>query len=305
MGDVILTSPVLRCLKRQFPDSEIHFLVKTSFREAIELNPAISKLHCINDSPAELINELKKENFDLVVDLQRNRKSTLYGKRLGKSYATFPKLNFKKFLLTAFKINRLPDLHVVDRYFKAVEKFGVRNDNLGLDFPLRKNDPPEVKKYIAIVLGATYCTKRIPLEKLTEIISGLQSPVVLLGGKAETTIADELTKIFPQVINVAGKTSLQESANYISHAKTVITADTGLMHISAALNKKTITLWGNTVPAFGMSAYMPQHPENKIDFEVKNLSCRPCSKLGHQSCPKKHFKCMLQQDAASIARLAE
>lgn len=305
MGDVILTSPVIRCLKTRFPECELHFLVKSKFKEAIENNPHISKFHFIEDSPAELFQELKNENFDLVIDLQRNRKSTVHGKRLGKIYTTFPKLNFKKFLLTTFKINRLPDLHVVDRYFKAVEKFGVRNDNLGLDFPLRKTDPPEVNNYIAIVLGATYYTKRIPIEKLIEIISGLQSPVVLLGGKAEIAIAEELTKKFPQVINVVGKTSLQESANYIQHAKSIITSDTGLMHIAAALNKKTITIWGNTVPAFGMSAYIPQHPENKIDCEVKDLSCRPCSKLGHQSCPKKHFKCMMQQDAAAIARLAE
>jgi ADP-heptose:LPS heptosyltransferase len=75
------------------------------------------------------------------------------------------------------------------------------------------------------------------------------------------------------------------------------------MHIGAAFGKKIISIWGNTVPEFGMYPYRA-NPAS-IQFEVDGLKCRPCSKIGHQACPKKHFKCMLNQDLDGIALKAE
>ena len=99
--------------------------------------------------------------------------------------------------------------------------------------------------------------------------------------------------------------NLDESALVIKNAETVITNDTGLMHIAAALNKKVISLWGNTVTDFGMYPYMPQSPENYKVVEVKNLKCRPCSKLGFEKCPKKHFRCMMEIDENEIISLID
>lgn len=313
MGDVVLTSPIVRCIKKKYPGCELHFVVKEKFKEAVLHNSYIDRLHTFNAHPRELLETLKAEKFDFVADLQRNRKSTWLRKKLNTTGAAFPKLNVRKFLLVWFNINRMPTVHVVDRYFKAVEKIGVSNDQQGLDFFV----PPAQdvfdsntlaflqNPFITLVLGATYYTKRIPQAKLEEIIEHLQLPVVLLGGPAEKELADTLQKKYPQVKNTVGQTSLVQTAVYIQHAQSVITSDTGLMHIAAAFGKKIVSVWGNTVPDFGMAPYMPQSPERSFIVEVKGLSCRPCSKLGYDHCPKKHFRCMLDHNGRQIASTAE
>jgi len=313
IGDIVLTSAVVRCVRNKFPSATIHFLVKEKFRDAVITNKNLDKLVTFNDHPSEVFTKLQEEKYDFIVDLQRNNKSTALRRKLKRPSASFPKLNIQKFLLTMFKINRMPKVHVVDRYFEAVKSLGVTNDQLGLDFFLIGEDEIFVKEqqvllhssYVALVLGATYFTKRIPQEKLEEIISGLKGTVVLLGGPAEKELGDRLAIKFTNVVNTAGYSSLQQSSHYIKNARTVITSDTGLMHIAAALNKRIITVWGNTVPEFGMYAYLPQHPENNVMIENKNLRCRPCSKLGYDKCPKGHFKCMVEHDGKRIANLAE
>jgi ADP-heptose:LPS heptosyltransferase len=311
MGDVILTSPVIRCIKQTYPDCVLHFVVKAKFAETVNDNPYIDRIHTFENHPREILAQLKAENFDFVADLQRNRKSSWLRRKLHAVSGTFPKLNFRKLLLTRLKIDLLPKIHVVDRYFKAVEKLGVHNDQKGLDFFIRPAETifngnlPLNASYVVLVLGATYFTKRIPQLKLEEIISNLEMPVVLLGGPAERSLSDELTKKFPQVKNMVGETTLAQAAVYIKNAQYVITSDTGLMHIAAAFRKRIIAVWGNTVPAFGMGPYMPQEPGNAVSFEVKGLSCRPCSKLGYDHCPKKHFRCMLDHDGKAIASMVE
>ena len=313
IGDIVLTSAIVRCVRAKYPNAKIHFLVKKKFRGAIESNKYINKCISFVDHPLEIIEDLKIENYDFVVDLQRNAKSLFVRRKLKCNSATFPKLNIQKFLLTKLKINKLPKIHVVDRYFLAVKKLDVYNDNQGLDFFITDEnklfDKDQLSQlhgnFIALVLGATYFTKRIPHEKLEEIIEGIKSTVILLGGKDENELGERLSKKYSNVINIAGKTSLQQSAHYLKNASSVITSDTGLMHIAAAFQKRIITIWGNTVPDFGMYAYMPNKLENNIMLEVNNLNCRPCSKLGHTKCPKKHFKCMINQDASKIASLAE
>ena len=102
------------------------------------------------------------------------------------------------------------------------------------------------------------------------------------------------------VYNACGRYNLFQSASLIKQSEVVISHDTGMMHIAAAFNKKIISVWGNTVPEFGMYPYLPLNPENSFVAEVKNLYCRPCSKIGKTSCPKGHFKCMMDIDIDMI-----
>lgn len=313
IGDVVLTSPVVRCVRNKFPNATIHFLVKEKFRAAVGANIYITQCITFKDHLNEILGELQNQEYDFVVDLQRNNKSTWLRKKLNRPSGTFPKLNIQKFLLTRLKINTLPKIHVVDRYFEAVKKLGVVNDNQGLEFFIDREEDLFTQEqvivlrsnYIALVLGATYFTKRIPLQKIEEIISGIKGSIVLLGGPDEREMGERLAKKFTNVINTAGHSTLQQSAHYIKNAGTVITSDTGLMHIAAAFDKRIISVWGNTVPSFGMYAYLPKHPENNVMIENNKLWCRPCSKLGYNKCPRKHFKCMLDHDSKNIAELAE
>jgi len=304
IGDIVLTSPVIRCLKQQVPGVEIHYLTKKSFQTVLKNNPYIDKLHLLEDSLSPLIYQLKAEKFDHIVDLHRNLRTMLLKSRLGIKSSSFDKLNVEKWLLVNFKINILPPLHIVDRYLKTVEFLGVKNDDKGLDYFLEKDYsltellPESHRNYTGVAIGAQHFTKRLPVYKLIEVCKLLDHPVVLMGGKEDAERADEIAKgAGEHVFNACGKFTLDESAYLVKMSMQIITHDTGLMHIAAAFNKPIISIWGNTVPGFGMYPY--QVTESKI-IEVAGLKCRPCSKIGFQKCPLGHFKCMNEQDPAQI-----
>jgi ADP-heptose:LPS heptosyltransferase len=314
IGDIVLTTPVVRCIKKRYPDCELHYLTKNSFASILRQNPNISKVFTINDKISEVIAGLKAENYDHVVDLHKNFRSLKVRMKLGTPASSFPKLNFKKWLLVQFKIRKMPDIHIVDRYFKAVEALGVENDFLGLDYFIPEKDKIDLKVlpekhqngYIGLVIGGKHGTKQLPAQKVIELIKLLDFPVVVLGGKEDGAVAEIIcSEVGEKVFNACGKFNLNQSAWLVQQAKLIITNDTGLMHIAAAFNKKIISVWGNTVPELGMYPYLPQHRQNSAIFEVKGLSCRPCSKLGFEKCPKGHFDCMMKQDIASIAEKAE
>lgn len=299
----MLTTPVIRCIKRQLDDDvDLHVLTKDKFASLSHNNPYIDKTFELSNSLHELIKELKREEYDYIVDLQKNNRSKRVCLALGCEHHSFHKLDFKKMLLTTFKINKLPDVHVVDRYFDAVEPLGVQNDGRGLEFyisetnMMQEPDVPEEFRngFYAIVVGGSYNTKVMPAEKVIEIIEKLDEPVILLGGPGDMQRAKVIADaVGENVWNPVGLLNLEQSASIIKMSKAVLTGDTGMMHIAAALRKPVVSVWGNTVPEFGMYQYYPKNLDVKSQIiEIKGLKCRPCSKLGHKKCPKGHFKCM-------------
>jgi ADP-heptose:LPS heptosyltransferase len=300
IGDIVLTTPILRCIKQQLKDVELHFITKQQFISVIENNPYVDKFHTINQSLAEVIPQLKKENYDYIIDLHHNARTLKLKIALGKKSFSFNKLNWQKFLIVHFKKNKLPQQHIVDRYFETAANIGVTNDGRGLDYFINDKDEIDIvsslpalfhNDYHALVVGGSYFTKQIPLNKLKEICSTSSLPLILLGGKEDAAIAEQVYQFHKnKVLNLCGKLNLNQSASIIQQANTVITSDTGLMHIAAAYKKDIISLWGNTIPEFGMGPYLAG--KNSQVLEVTNLSCRPCSKLGYKKCPKGHFKCM-------------
>lgn len=308
IGDIVLTSPVIRCLKKQKPDAEIHFVTKASFKVLLENNPYIEKVITFQKEIDEVLDRLKNENYDFVIDLHHNLRSTKLKRKLKKPSATFPKLNYKKLLLTTFKINRLPNVHVVDRYFKAVETLGITNDQLGLDYFIPEQDEVRIsdfgipENFITFSIGAQFNTKKLPNKKISELIQKINLPVVLLGGETDFDNAEEISKSNSSIINLCGRVNLNQAASVLKQATKVVTHDTGLMHIASSFNKPIVSIWGNTVPAFGMYPYLPQNKNGFSVHEVNNLKCRPCSKIGYQKCPKNHFDCMMKQDLDLIAK---
>ena len=314
IGDIVLTTPVIRCLRNKFPEAEIHFLTKHSFRNLLDHNPYINKVHTLGDSFELMLHELQVEEYDYIIDLHHNLR-TLRIKRFLKNVKSFSfnKLNLKKFILTNFKINTLPRKHIVDRCLETVATLGVVNDGMGLDYFIPKMD--EVKKediptshmhgYIAIVIGAALATKKLPLHKLKVLCAEIDHPIILLGGKEDYEDGKEIAKVDDiKIYNACGKFNLNESADLVKGAKLVISNDTGLMHIAAALQKPVISVWGNTVPSFGMYPYYGSRSNKEYDVvEINKLWCRPCSKIGFKKCPKGHFKCMEKIDANDIINL--
>jgi len=314
IGDIVLTSPVIRCLKEQIPAIEIHYFTKRGFREILEINPTIHKVWIWEKDPSAVFKELKKENFDVIIDLHHNLRTARVKSNLKVKSYSFNKLNFQKYLLVNFKVNLLPEIHIVDRYFEAVKPLGVTNDNKGLDFFIDSKDEVSVSSlpmfhqlgYVAVVTGALKYTKRLPTGKLLELLQKIKHPVILLGGPAEKAEGEYLANAAgDNVINYCGALRLGQSASIVKNAVAVITHDTGLMHIAAAFHKPVISIWGNTVPSFGMYPYLPGEPGKSIIAEVKGLRCRPCSKIGYQDCPLGHFKCMNEQDLDAVALAAD
>ncbi len=304
IGDVVLTSPVVRCLKKQVENVELHFVTKQKFASIVTSNPYIDKVHFLNENITTLIQDLKNEKFDFIIDLHQNFRSNRIKRNLGVKSYSVNKLNGQKFLLIKFKINRLPKKHIVDRYLETAAPLGVKNDGKGLDFFIPENEnfaetdlpAPFKNGYVAFVIAGTYTTKKLPVEKVADICQKIDFPVILLGGKKEFEDGEKiLSQSKGNVLNYAGKISLNQSASLVKNANVVLTNDTGLMHIAAAFHKKILSFWGNTVPDFGMVPYMAA--KNSKLMEVSDLKCRPCSKLGYEKCPKKHFKCMNEINA--------
>ena len=307
IGDIVLTTPLIRCLKTQYKNPRIHYLTKKQYKIILSNNPYIDKIHLLHNDFSQTINDLKKENFDYIIDLHNNIRTLRIKSKLKIEFVSFNKINIKKFLIVNFKINKLPNIHIVDRYLDTLKKFGIKNDNKGLDYFIPEKDkivlnslPEKFRKmYVFFAIGAQHDTKKLPVERIVTLCNNIKYPVIISGGKEDAVTGDIIEKRTKNtVLNTCGKYNLNQSASLAKQAEFVITHDTGLMHIAAAFNKKIISIWGNTIPEFGMYPYMADK-ESKI-IEVKNLKCRPCSKIGYKKCPKKHFKCMNDIDIENI-----
>ena len=308
----MLTTPVVRCLKKQVADAEVHYLTKESFHSIIEPNPYIDKTHLLAHSWELMIHELRVEEYDYIIDLHHNIRTLRVKKSLAKPTHSFNKLNIQKYIYVNFKWNIMPRVHIVDRYLKTVESFGVKNDGAGLDYFIpekeetKRNDIPASHHagYIGIVIGAAHNTKKYPVYKLKELCAKIDHPVILLGGKEDRDNGQEIAAVDPvKIYNACGKFSINESADLVRKSKLVVSNDTGLMHIAAAFKKPVISLWGNTVPSFGMFAYYGDNYLRSVAtrgnsnlpydiLQVNKLRCRPCTKIGYDKCPLGHFKCM-------------
>lgn len=302
IGDIVLTSPVVRIAKNQL-NAEVHFLTKAEYKAIISENPYIDKIKLLDNNKKELIRSLKAENYDYIIDLHNNTRTRSVKIKLRKPSFTVNKENIKKWLMVNFKAKyQLP--HIVQRYVDTLSPIGGRNDNQGLDFFYKKDHSLTEKfnlpkSYICVSLGAQHYTKKIPVNILNKLLSEIKQKVVLIGGK---DVIEESKQLISNnnIINLTGKTNLFESAQIIENCAKILTSDTGMMHIAAALKKSTVVLWGNTIPEFGMAPYYGNHEVAHTNFEVKDLKCRPCSKIGFNKCPKKHFKCMNNQSLSSI-----
>ena len=307
IGDIVLTTPVVRCLKQQVKDVQIHYLTKETFAGILRNNPYVHKVHAIKEDISEVIEELRKEKFDCVIDLHKNLRTSQVKMKLHIPSRSFKKLNVQKWLAVNFKLKSLPSVHIVDRYLETLRSFGVVNDLNGLDYFIPDQEeitiqtlPVEFRNgYTAFAIGAQHATKRLPLEKIVAICKKINGPIILLGGREDHQTGEEISKALgPTCLNACGTYSLNGSASLIRQAQQVITHDTGLMHIAAAFKKKIYSVWGSTVPEFGMYPYLPGSDSRII--QVNGLSCRPCSKIGFDTCPKKHFRCMNDVDVAQF-----
>jgi heptosyltransferase-2 len=298
MGDIIYTTPVVRCLKTQLPDCEIHFLTKKTFSYIYQNNPYLTKLHTLQPSLSDTIRAIKEEKFDLIIDLHTNLRTAIIKLATGLPSSTYKKTRINKWLALRFKWNWLVSAkHLVDRYMDTVKFLGVVNDNKPIDYYLSKEyDIHELlpsthqDEFVAFVIGATHFTKRMPNEKIIELCRQIELPVVLLGGNDVKGNAIEIQNALgDKIYSTCGLTNLDQSVFLVSKAHKVIGFDTGLTHISEAFDKPLASIWGGTTPDL-----LGVHPYKISQSFIAgvDLPCRPCSKFGLEKCPLGHFKCM-------------
>lgn len=313
IGDIVLTSPVLRCVKQQMDNVELHVATKSAFADLVCYSPHVDRVHALKDDLDPLIADLKKERFDVVIDLHHNLRTSRVKRALGVRAYSFPKLNIEKWLMVNFKMDRLPKQHIVNRYLSTVESLGVKNDGQGLELyippgrevDLRTLPQQHQEGYTALAIGAAHATKRLPTHRLIQLAALIKGPIVLVGGKEDQDTARAVASTTGgRVFDATGLYDILGSASLIKKARRVIAHDSGAMHIACAFNRPVMSVWGNTIPEFGMGPYIPTQPERARIAQV-NVSCRPCSKIGHEHCPEGHFRCMEDQDLAAIATFAD
>ncbi|RYY22739.1 MAG: glycosyltransferase family 9 protein [Sphingobacteriaceae bacterium] len=297
MGDIIYTTPVVRCLKLQLAGAEIHFLTKPDFKYIYEGNPFVDKLLLLHKNLNDTIREIKAENYDYLIDLHNNLRTSIIKFKTGIPASTLTKRPIKKWLYLKLRWNLLPQKHIVEQYLETVKFLGVQNDDLPINYYVKQpyqlpNLLPfsHQKNFVVFIIGATHFTKRMPNEKLISICKKIKQPVVLLGGKDVQANGDEIASFTGEkTYNACGKLTLDQSVFILTQAKKVIGFDTGLTHIAEAFDVPIASVWGSTVPELvGVWPYQTKQAE----VVGIDLACRPCSKYGLEKCPLGHFKCM-------------
>lgn len=285
IGDIVLTSPIIRALKKS--GYEVHYLVKRQFKSAIQNNQYIDKLFTLEEP--HLKECLRLEKYEMVIDLQNNLKSLKIRSGLSKDIRIVNKENLKKLVLVRTGLDLLKREHIVDRYFKTIENTGAKNDGKGLDFYLiddfrlapNKTECSIEQTYIAWVIGASYPKKTLPAEHIIQTCNVLKMPVLLVGGAQDEKKGAKIVSaaIGKNVHNLCGKLSLEESAFVVKKSSLVLSNDTGLMHIAAAYQKDIISFWGCTKPSLGMFPYKPGTRSKEM---ISPSQKPPCSKLGNR-----------------------
>lgn len=289
IGDIVLTTPVVRALKQQM-DGEVvlHYITKKSYAGLLTSNPNIDKVITIDRHVSEAKTELEKTTYDYVIDLHSNLRSRQV-KRIVKTLDfTIDKRNIAKWLYVNFKREIQPIEHVVKRGFDTVKPLGITDDGHGLDFVIPEKDQVDLSvisdrlndRFVAYAIGGQMQGKILPENKIVELLKKVKKPTVLLGGSEDESRGETIAKAFPdRVFNACGKFNLNQSASILNQSDVVLTHDTGLMHIASALKKKVVSLWFATTPQIGFAPWQPGEGSVMIEADCKK---RPTSKLGNR-----------------------
>ncbi|NIA31884.1 MAG: lipopolysaccharide heptosyltransferase II [Actinobacteria bacterium] len=311
IGDILLATPLLRLLRRQFPSAETAIVIKKQFTDLVRTNPNINNVIVFDSTGGlkelgRIRREIKKQHFDIIIDIHQNFRSYYWRVFQKARIYSFKKYRIKRFLLVRFGWNFYKKIiPVYRRYIDSVKELGIEDDEQGLEFfpdksvcestmaILAEQGFQAKKPTIAIAPGASFANKRWPWDHFAAVAQKLgteqNAKVLLLGGKDDATITQQITgKCGKQVTDMAGKLDLMQTACALAACQLIITNDTGLMHLANALKIKTIAIFGPTTRELGF------FPDERIStvIENNNLTCRPCTHIGSDKCPKKHFRCM-------------
>jgi len=319
VGDIVLSSLLVRVLRRRFPDSQIDYVVKTEFSDLLRYNPHLTQVIPFEkeESLAELAEfrrRIRAIKYDLMIDIHESLRSR-YLCAGARQVVRVDKRKFPRFVLVKSKMNLYKWFNgapnVALRYLETVSQFGVTDDGDGLEvfippsagekarliaheFGLDDSSSP-----VGICPSAKHNNKMWPAERFAAAAATLseetKSNVILFGWSNDEkercdSIERQIKELNPHAVvaNVAGKLSLIETASLMDRCSLIVSNDSGLMHIAAARRRKLVAIFGPTVREFGFFPFRTPH----VVVENDSLSCRPCTHIGLPECPKRHFRCM-------------
>jgi heptosyltransferase-2 len=296
LGDILLTTPLIRTIKKKYPAIEIDFVVRKEYNDLLLLNPHLRNILVYKNYEDKLKiikNKICENNYDLIIDLQNNLRSWMLLKCYGNSAIGFKKNNINKFLLVHFNINKLKNAKQIPvRYASTLENFQLDDKGLELFTDKTKSAVLDgVDNLIGICPGSKHFTKMWPEEyfiQLGKILNENGFKIVLFGGKDDIKVCERISSKISSAINLCNDNNILQTATDMKCCKVIYCNDSGLMHTATAVNVPVIAFFGSTVKEFG---FTPYNSKNLI-LENNSLSCRPCTHIGRDSCPEKHFKCM-------------
>jgi ADP-heptose:LPS heptosyltransferase len=301
LGDIVLISPIIRCLYQQLEQPELILLTHKDMLPLFEHNPFLHKAIAYDPSePEKSAAEFLACMLDLIVDLQKNLRSSFLKLGAGLPVLTFSKQNVRKWKMVNLK-NGQGCRHVVLRMLQGLNALGISDDGLGVELHLPAEETSEDSwkqrfhgGYIAIGIGSAHATKALSMEFLTSFLARQSLPCVLLGGPNDQLKGEALQAKFPErVRSLCGQTDLLTTAYWVRDSAHVVSGDSFIMHLAACFSKPLDVVWTNTVPEFGMEPYYGTAQAFKAKYhQTKELNCRPCTKTGFSACPKGHFNCM-------------
>lgn len=322
IGDIVLTTALLRNLRKTFPHAQIDFVVKKQFASLLQSVPYVSNVYEFDSKKGlkglfALRKMLAAQNYNALLDIHKNWRSLFVTSTIrGKRYV-YKKMVLKRSLLVKFKINCYkPPRPVYLRFLDAAKPLGVNYDGEKTSIVVPQEAREFVKnqlaasgilaeKYVVLCPGASFSNKQYPVELLTQVAQQLlaqSQSIVLLGGEKEEKLCEEIMRNCKgNIANLAGKCNLTQSAAVLAGAAVTVANDTGMLHISEACGVPVVGLYGPTVEQFG---YFPLLAQSKV-AQVEELTCRPCTKMGMNYCPKGTFACLKTIAPAQIVNFVE
>ena len=313
IGDAVMTTPAVRTIRQNFPDTEITLLALPWVADVFRASPNIDKIYTYDRNGRHsglkgkfiLGNDLRKEGYDAAILLQNAFEAafiTLWaGIPIRAGYTT----DGRGVILThgVKKHRDIKGKHQVHYYQEMLQGLGLTPGADELELPLADDDVlwaanslvqftgGQQSRIIGINPGAAYGPAKCwPVEKYAALAKQLctepDTTVIVFGTKADQAAATRIKEVVNdqgRVIDLTGKTTLGQALSMISMCNVFITNDSGLMHVSAALKVPTVAIFGST-DHIATGPYSSNASIVRIE-----LDCSPCLKT---HCPKKHFRCM-------------
>jgi ADP-heptose:LPS heptosyltransferase len=306
--DIIFSTVLIRVLKVQSDAGYVGYLTSDSGREILKENPYL-------DFIATFSEESKQRTFDYIIDLDADLRSFLATMPFRGKVLRHKKFWFQKWLLTKWRINKLPQEHVVNQFLNIVSHLSIKDDGLRLDYSIPYKDEvprdwlPELfrKSFVVFCINARFATRKLPVERIIELCDRINKPVILLGTADDAATGKTVEEFFHRnsvsseyeeglrelnkktvVYNACGKFNIHQQASLVKQARYVFTFDNEFVAVASAFGKEVYVTYGNTSLDFG------RYPHNTrfTIFENNRISCRPCAAGGYPRCPLTHFKCM-------------